>query len=115
MPNIKWKINLFIHSRIYQFSKSWRMTSQVLRLPLGLFLFLLIPQEKKECHQSRPGHPPEDSQQTHHDQTVGSPLRVVHVAIKDNLIGERSDLARRRVHHSEAQVSRRIFDSVKIT
>src|SRR5262245_40924792 len=101
----KWKISLSL----------LRVTSQVMRLPLRRSLFLLAPQVEKERQQSRQRQSGEDSQHAHHDQAVGPTLRVVHITIKNDLIGERSDLSRRGVDHAEAQVARRVFDPVKIT
>src|SRR5262245_6226395 len=109
----KWNLN---QEWVHKITKSlWRVTSQVLRLPLRRSLFLLAPQVEEERQQSGQRQSGEDSQHAHHDQAVGPTLRVVHITIKNDLIGERSDLSRRSVDHAEAQVARRVFDPVKIT
>src|SRR5882672_12510129 len=63
------------------------VTSQVLRLPLRRSLFLLAPQVKEQRQQSSQRQASEDSQHAHHDQTVCPTIRVVHITVKDDLIG----------------------------
>src|SRR5262245_11302578 len=93
----------------------WSVTGQILRLPLRSLLFLLAPQVKEQRQQGSQREDREDSQQAHQNQAVRPAIRVVHITVKDDLIGERSDSSGRSVDHSEADVERRVFDPVKIT
>src|SRR5262245_10553187 len=93
----------------------WSVTGEILRLPLSRLLFLLASQVNEQRRHSGQRKDREDSKQSHHDQAIGSTLRVVHITVKDGYISERSDLAGRSIDNSEAQVARRIFDAIKIT
>src|SRR5262245_29431832 len=85
----EWNLNQeWVHmNNGYWASSLRRVTSQALRLPLRRSLFLLAPQVKEERQKSHQRKAGEDPQQPHQDQGVGPALRIIHITIKNDLIG----------------------------
>src|SRR5450759_5138963 len=80
----------------------------------GVAAVVAAPHDREERREDEDGDDAAEAQHVHNDRTVFSDLRIVVIAVKENLVHRRADPVAGRFGARQPQVSRRVLDPVEV-